>query len=552
MKAKTLFEHGVAVVGGLVLVFGAVVCAAPDAKPGPDRPPPPDPDAGEGGAGGKDGGMDAEPVEPVAGDPAWATGYGEGTNDQKFFDVAFDPKSNTFVTALGYINYITIPGLNNDQPYVSGAFGSVPPVSVQNILVYKFKREGMTNMPLWAVPIRAGNEIVRSIVDVDDVDVAGNVIVAGGFAGKLEIQLADGSVGPSAQSLGSYDAFLAKFNADGVPVWLKSFGAAGEEYITDVAVDGSGNIIAVGYATSTMVDFGDGKQVATITSKDLFVVKYDSAGTVLWAKRVGEGAATDNLGKNNWREPTATVEVSRADGSIIIGGTYRGTLSFPPKGIPAVAAEDGFIVKLDPDGNGQWGFGFGSANCKQRVRSVAFGPKGEVALTGSFQGSVMIGGQTFSSFKGSPDLFVAMFEPDGKPRWVHNYGALGDQLGSKVLVDETGRVFVGGSFTGTIDFFESGTLTNTTKEQPFTPTDIFVAKFKQDGTPLWAHAWGDADPNVLVGIQTIEGGVFWKNEMDENFVVFGGINSGSMDFDGAVQSLKAVGFEDAYMMSITY
>jgi hypothetical protein len=56
----------------------------------------------------------------------------------------------------------------------------------------------------------------------------------------------------------------------------------------------------------------------------------------------------------------------------------------------------------------------------------------------------------------------------------------------------------------------------------------------------------------LVGIQTIEGGVFWKNDMAEPFVVFGGINSGLIDFDGKVQFLKSAGFEDAYMMSITY
>jgi len=530
-------------IASLVMVAAASSCAAPDAKPGPDKViPPPPPDAGE-----EDAGMDVEPVEPPAGDPVWADGYGEGTNDQKFFDVALDSKSNTLVSTLGYINYLTIPGLNGEMPYVSGAFGSVPPISVQNILV--FKQDAATRMPVWAIPIRAGNEIVRSIVDVDAEE---NVIVAGGFAGKLEIQLKDGNMGPVAPSLGSYDAFLAKFNSAGEPVWLKSFGLANEDYITDVAVDGKGQIVVVGFSNSPSVDFGDGKQVTTITGKDLFVAKYDDKGAVLWAKRVGEGAATDILGKNNWREPTATVEVSRVDGSIVIGGTYRGTLSFPPQGISEVAAEDGFIVKLDANGNGQWGFGFGSTNCKQRVRSVAIGPSGEVALTGSFQGSVTIGGKTFSSFKGTQDLLVAMFETDGSPRWVQHYGALGDQLGSKVLIDETGRVFVGGSFTGSIDFFNGGTLSNTVKEAAFTPTDIFVAKFKQDGTPLWAHAWGDADPNILVGIQTIESSVLWTNNMDEHFVVFGGINSGSMDFDGKVQSLKAVGYEDAYMMSITY
>ena len=534
---------GISLLATMVMISAASSCAAPDAVPGPKKVvPPPEPDAGDE----QDAGMDAEPVEPPAGDPAWATGYGEMTNDQKFFDVAFDSKANTLATTLGFINYITIPGLNNDAPYASGAIGSNPPITVQNVLV--FKQDALTHMPLWAVPIRAGNEIVRSIVDVD---ADGNVIVAGGFAGKLEIQLKDGSPGSSSPSFGSYDAFIAKFNAAGDEVWLKTFGAATEDYITDVGVDGSGNIVVVGYSNSASVDFGDGKQVQTLSGKDLFVAKYDSLGTVLWAKRVGEGAATDITGKNNWREPTGTLDVAE-DGSIVIGGTYRGTLSFPPEGISAVAAEDGFVAKLAADGSGQWGFGFGSANCKQRVRSVAIGPKGEVALTGSFQGSVTIGDQTMSSFKGSPDLLVAMLEPDGKPRWVKHYGSLGDQLGSKVLIDETGRVFVGGSFTGTIDFFDSGTLTNTTKEMPFTPTDIFVAKFKDDGTPLWAHAWGDADPNVLVGIQTIEGGVLWKNDKAEPFVVFGGINSGSMDFNGKVQTVKATGYEDAYMMSITY
>jgi hypothetical protein len=191
-------------------------------------------------------------------------------------------------------------------------------------------------------------------------------------------------------------------------------------------------------------------------------------------------------------------------------------------------------------------------NSKQRVRSVSIGTDGDVALVGSFQGNVMVGTETLTSFKGTEDLLVAKLDDKGVPRWVKHFGSLGDQWGTKVLLDEKGRLFVGGSFTGSIDFFGGGALTNTTKEMPYTPTDIFVAKFKEDGTALWAHAWGDADPKALVGIQTIEGGVFWKNDKAEPFVFFGGINSGLIDFDGKVQFLKSTGFEDAYLMSITY
>jgi len=532
----------------LSLLLAAATCAAPDAKPTAEivEPPPPDGSDGSGGSGGA-GGADVPdaPSEPIAGDPVWREGYGEQTNDQKLFDIAVDPAANAFVSTLGYITGITITGLNNDLPFISGSLDSPAPVTVQNILV--LKQDAATHAPKWAVPIRAGAEIVRSTVDVDP---QGNVIVAGGFIGKLEIP--DSPMAQSALSAGSYDSFLAKFDSSGKPVWLRSFGSGGEDYITDVAADGDGNIVVVGYSTSAGVDFGDGKILSTIANKDIFVAKYDATGNTMWAQRVGEAGATDIMGNHNWREPSATVEVSRADGSIFVGGTYRGTLSFPPVGVPEVAAEDGFIVKLDANGAGQWHLEFGSANCKQRVRSIALGPKGEVALTGAFQGNVTIGSQTLVSFKGSQDLLVAMLDPAGKPQWVRNYGSLGNQLGTKVLIDEKGRAFVGGSFTGSIDFFNGGTLTNTTKELPFTPTDIFVAKIKEDGTPLWAHAWGDSDPNGLVGIQTIESGVFWKNDKSDPFVVFGGINSGSMDFGGKVQLLKSAGFEDAYLMSITY
>lgn len=521
-------------------IWGAWSCAAPDAQPSAepvDIPDAPQPDAPP----------DAPPdvvEEPIAGDPVWRAGFGEATNDQKLFDVAVDPTSNTIVSTLGYIVGISIPGINGDAPFPSGALDSPAPITVQNILVVK--HDGVTHDALWAVPIRSGSEIVRSTVDVD---AQGNVLVAGGFISKLEIVGLD-----PAPAMGSYDGYLAKFDSSGKPLWLRTFGGSNQDYITEVATDADGNIVVVGLASGGDFSFG-GPLVPSVTSKDIFVAKFDGTGKVMWAQRVGEAGATDITGMSNWREPTATVEVSRVDGSIYVGGTYRGSLNFPPNlAVPAVAGEDGFIVKLDKDGKGLWRQMFGSPNCKQRVRSVAIGAGGEVALTGSFQGTVTIGsdGAALTSFKGSEDLLVAMLDDKGKPLWTNQYGSLGDQRGTKVLLDEKGRLFVGGSFTGSIDFFNGGTLTNTIKEMPYTPTDIFVAKFKADGTPHWAHAWGDADPKVSVGIQTIEGGVFWKNEKDEPFVVFGGINSGLIDFGGAVQFLKTSGLEDAYMMSITF
>ena len=130
-----------------VAIWGAWSCAAPDAQPSAE--PVDMPDAQQSDA------VDAPdvPVEPIAGHPVWRAGFGEMTNDQKLFDIAFDPTSNSLVSTMGYIVGITIPGTNNDMPFSSGLVPGAP-ITVQNIIVVK--HDPTTQKATWAVPLRAG------------------------------------------------------------------------------------------------------------------------------------------------------------------------------------------------------------------------------------------------------------------------------------------------------------------------------------------------------------------------------------------------------------
>jgi hypothetical protein len=489
------------------LVFAVIVslwgCAAPDARPATEE---------EKGA--------------PAGEPLWGLGFGEAATDQHCFDVALDQSTDTVVATVGFFGSLTIPMIDT--------FTATP---ARNVAVVKYAASG--SQALWAKPIYATAEITRTTVDVD---FQGNTIVAGGFNGTLTIP----TLSPTGIA-SDFDAFIAKFDPAGNPLWVHTFGELLSQFVTDVATDGEGNIIVVGLAEGVAYKFG--KDAADMdvtppasTAADIFVAKFDSAGKVVWAKRVGLA------GSPLWYDPTVSVAVSRTDGSIIVGGSHGDTLDFAPQQVALVGVQDGFVVKLDAQGEGLWQMQFGDKDRAQRVTNVAYTPSGEVFLTGWFSGAVSLGGEILESHKLSADLLVAKLDANGQHVWSRGYGHLGTQMGSSVTVDEKGRAIVLGSFTGDLEFFGKDTLINTALD---TTSDIFAVKFSANGTPFWGRSYGDLDP-MKPDNQTVGGAVLWKESGGEDRVIIVGMNRGTIDLGEAVTPLASQGAEDAFMMSITH
>ena len=70
--------------------------------------------------------------------------------------------------------------------------------------------------------------------------------------------------------------------------WAKSAGGTDYDYGTGISTDASGNVLITGYFDSPTITFG----TTTLTNAgtgiaDIFVVKYDASGNVLWAKSAG-------------------------------------------------------------------------------------------------------------------------------------------------------------------------------------------------------------------------------------------------------------------------
>jgi hypothetical protein len=84
------------------------------------------------------------------------------------------------------------------------------------------------------------------------------------------------------------DIFIVKYDAGGNVLWTKGAGGVSYDATQDAATDGSGNIFITGYFHSPTVTFGTITLTLGNTSDyDMFIAKYNATGNALWAKSAG-------------------------------------------------------------------------------------------------------------------------------------------------------------------------------------------------------------------------------------------------------------------------
>jgi hypothetical protein len=142
-------------------------------------------------------------------------------------------------------------------------------------------------------------------------DSAGEVLLNGKFQGSV------GFGGAALTSSGLDDIFLVKLSgANGAHLWSKGFGSTSGDVALSLDVDSARNVVMTGYFTGS-VNFGGG--ALSGTGLEVFVAKYDSAGTHVWSRRYG-GFDTQ-IGNSVAIAPTGHVSVTGYFSSNIDLGT---------------------------------------------------------------------------------------------------------------------------------------------------------------------------------------------------------------------------------------
>ncbi|MCF8374367.1 MAG: SprB repeat-containing protein [Bacteroidales bacterium] len=281
-----------------------------------------------------------------------------------------------------------------------------------------------------------------------------------------------------------------------------------DEIINDICVDNAGNVVVTGYYKSPILVFG----TDTLTNQggmDIFVAKYNSSGSVLWAKSFG-GISSD----------VGTAVTSDTLGNICITGYFRTpNILFDTIALPLVDNYDIFLARLSPDGIVDWAKGIGGTSTDYAL-DVASDNAGNFYITGYFSSTTIDFTIVTLNNTGNSTAYVAKYNSEGTPVWVKKMYSNKYDYAFSIASDATGNLMVCGSFNGPnitcdgLNFSQYSGATNYCG---------FFMKINQLGTVSW-----------IKGIKT-DGGVVFCNGIDFNAngeIVMTGKFSGNIHFTG--------------------
>ncbi|MGA3014353.1 MAG: hypothetical protein ABSD71_10000, partial [Bacteroidales bacterium] len=335
---------------------------------------------------------------------------------------------------------------------------------------------------------------------------------------------------------GSYDIFLAKFDASGQRQWGTYLGGTGWDYLTSCVVDKSGNIYFSGGTNSTTAFGSPGSHQSTYGGGpyDCFLEKFNTAGDRLWGTYYGgagddeEGACCVDINGNVFLTGGTT-----SDTGIATQGSYQPSLY--NNGM------DAFLAKFDSNGVRQWGTYYG-------------GERGDGGLgcTTDSSGNVYFCGSTASDTNiassgayqtvyggGNLDAFLAKFTTGGHRIWATYYGGSNWDQGWACISDELRNVYLTG-WTNSVNGIASPGC--------FQPVygggtyDAFLVKFDSLGQRSWGTYYGGNDYDD--GRQCKIG---WNNEV---FLAGYTASTNNISTPNSYQPTLA-GVDDGYVVKFT-
>src|ERR1035437_3832191 len=284
--------------------------------------------------------------------------------------------------------------------------------------------------------------------------------------------------------------------------WAKTAGNNYSDGGNAVSTDSNGNVFVTGDFDSDNITFGSTTLYNNNSSSpEMFIVKYDVNGNVLWAKSPESYANSDG-------ESVCT----DIYGNVYVAGEFlTDSITFPPITLyNHNTTEDFFLVKYDANGNvlsaksGGGNLDDGAGNLKTDLR-------GNVFVSGGFYSdSITIENFTlYNHILGitlTADIFLAKYDSNGNVIWAKSFGGDSQDGGPRISAGNNGVFYVSGYFVSDTIYFDSIIIYNISGSD-----NNYFAKYDSSGNILWVKKiWGndvqyitslssDTNGNIYVG-----------------------------------------------------
>lgn len=206
-----------------------------------------------------------------------------------------------------------------------------------------------------------------------------HIYVHGAYSGS---EISFGDLPPLSSNGSTEEQFVAKFNAEGKPIWLRSVDMytrdGSRHYINDFEIDDAGNTYFAGGFRGDRADnlvFGNLGLTGHPTLFEIFLTKVDPMGNPLWLKKVRTEGRSDFP-----RQLAVNVE-----GDIYLSGQYGQSSTFGS--LPSISTifEDAFVAQFDAEGEAQWVRGTSTSNRgANRPMAMSLSGNGDIFSSGTF------------------------------------------------------------------------------------------------------------------------------------------------------------------------
>ena len=318
-------------------------------------------------------------------------------------------------------------------------------------------------------------------------DSKGNVYLAGTFRGKV-------SFGTSTlTSRGVSDVFVAKMDPTGKVLWVTPLATKNSDAVSDMVVDGAGNVHVTGWWSGALYYGTAGKFLYSIgtSTDDIYLARLEpTAGKVSWIQRLG-GTKSD-ISTGMFLHPPAKPS------AIYLTGRYAATMACASTSVTTTKPWEMFVAVLSLDGQSCKLFSNSSATASGLPRHVGVDASGNIYLTGTFSKTIQFGTlKKLESEKyfGSPssssqDIFWLKMTSGGAFLESFAINSKGHLSVGGMGTTSAGTTYVTGALRRKMIFNDEGTTTKLSLTPVSKWEDIYVAKIKSSGDVLWASRAG--------------------------------------------------------------
>lgn len=356
------------------------------------------------------------------------------------------------------------------------------------LLVFALNALGQTELSLSFAQKQSSSGYGGNLVVSESTkDIDGNVYLIGNFRNLADFDPSANEVNVTALDSPNEDMFIAKYNASGGFVWVKTIAATGSVSCTGVVVGGN-FLYLIGKYTNT-VDFDPSANTSTLTSANGsyeagFLAKYDLNGTYITSKSI-DG------------EPGLTLDsISFFNNQLVVSGNFKGIVDFDPSpatlNLSSNGDSDSFVVKYSTLFLPVWGFNIGSTSIDYAINSTV-NSAGEIVISGRFIGAVDFDPSASDFIVNNPEVppagiyhtYLAKYSAAGSLIFAYDIGGRSySPYDVKLAVDSSNNIIVAGKFDAISDFDPSPVTANLSGSS----SPLFIAKYNNNnGGYLWAR-----------------------------------------------------------------